>query len=140
MLTNQEIFNKVWQHFIVEDKPYAYDPDTQLCSYLTKEGHQCAIGLFLSEKQAKDLTGMDVSDHQFGPVAIEVFGRPIHSLGNESVYNYTMNDFGRFLKRLQEAHDLSQQATSRQAQKPQFEFMLRLTATEFNLDIPSTQS
>lgn len=135
MLTNQEIFNKVWQHFIVEDKPYAYDTDIQLCSYLTKEGHQCAIGLFLTPNQAIDLSGLTPVDRRFNPVAIEVFGRSVH----EDDYDYRLNDFGRFLKKLQEAHDISH-ANALDMHKQKFQSMLRLVAREFHLDIPPTQS
>lgn len=141
MLTNQEIFNRVWQHFIVEDKPYAYDTDIQLCSYLTKEGHQCAIGLFLTPNQASDLAGFTPVDRRFNPVAIEVFGRSVHIVKNEDDYDYRLNDFGRFLKKLQEAHDISHEARPPERMpKSEFESMLRLVAREFYLDIPSIQA
>lgn len=52
-ITLQEIFNKAWQHFIVEEnKPAVFrkDPrDTFTCCYLTEDGRKCAIGLALPD-------------------------------------------------------------------------------------------
>lgn len=30
-MTEQEIFNKVWNHFIVEKNPVSYEPEKGLC-------------------------------------------------------------------------------------------------------------
>lgn len=46
-MTRQEIFDKCFQHFVINKAPLALiGPD---CCYRTAEGHKCAIGLFLPE-------------------------------------------------------------------------------------------
>lgn len=49
----QEIFNKAWQHFIVEDglpaSEYNQAIDMYSCKYLTDKGRKCAVGLSIPE-------------------------------------------------------------------------------------------
>lgn len=46
--TLQKIFNKAWQHFIVENNLPAVRED-DICQYLTIEGRKCAIGLCIPD-------------------------------------------------------------------------------------------
>jgi hypothetical protein len=41
----QGLFNRVWQHFVVEKKPFGLNP--QGCVFRNKEGYPCAVGLFI---------------------------------------------------------------------------------------------
>lgn len=47
-ITLQDIFNAAWQAFIVEDRPPAANSDG-MCSYRTKDGRKCAIGLCIPD-------------------------------------------------------------------------------------------
>lgn len=51
-MTKQEIFNKVWDHYIVKKSPPGVDPTDGKCRYRTPEGNVCAVGLFLTEEEA----------------------------------------------------------------------------------------
>jgi len=53
-ITLQDIFDKAWQHFIVEDNPPAMVGN--LCRYLTPEGRKCAIGLTLPEGHSAQIS------------------------------------------------------------------------------------
>jgi hypothetical protein len=48
-ITLQDIFNKAWQHFIIEDNPPATElmMGMHVCRYLTLDGRKCAVGLAL---------------------------------------------------------------------------------------------
>jgi hypothetical protein len=69
-ITLQDIFDKAWQAFIIEDKPPAVEFDSDkgkyCCRYLTPDGKKCAIGLSLPDHhEAQDSIG------NFGAVIIE---------------------------------------------------------------------
>lgn len=46
-LTKQEIFSKVWEHFIINEEPISHSEDQ--CRY-RHEGNKCAIGLFIPDE------------------------------------------------------------------------------------------
>ena len=51
-MTNQEIFDKVWNHFVVERKPRSILMDNalrQVCKYRDGRGNACAVGLFIPD-------------------------------------------------------------------------------------------
>lgn len=56
-ITLQDIFNAAWQAFIVEDRPPAANSDG-VCSYRTKDGRKCAIGLCIPENSRLLKRGM----------------------------------------------------------------------------------
>lgn len=47
-LSQQEIFNRVWQHFIIERQPRSVTSDGH-CRYRGPEGAKCAVGLFIPD-------------------------------------------------------------------------------------------
>ena len=55
MITNQEIFDKAWQAFVVEQRPasvcYDSDGDLDSCLYRDPNGNRCAIGLCIPDDQ-----------------------------------------------------------------------------------------
>lgn len=63
--SNQDFFNRVYQYFVVEDKPRAYDSKNFRCKYRLSVPHKkslgCAVGCVLPNKLAKmaDETGDD---------------------------------------------------------------------------------
>jgi hypothetical protein len=50
-MTNQEIFNKVWQHFVVEGNPRSVEPEKRYCAYRGPNGSKCAFGLFIPDEK-----------------------------------------------------------------------------------------
>jgi hypothetical protein len=55
-MTEQEVFNKVWDHIITQGKPSLSDKG--MCRYRGSNGLQCAAGIFLTDEQAKELDDM----------------------------------------------------------------------------------
>lgn len=51
MTETQDIFNKIWQHFIVERWPAGREASVNACCYRTEAGHCCAVGLFIPEEE-----------------------------------------------------------------------------------------
>lgn len=51
--SNQEAFNNVWQHFIVENHPQART-EQGYCRYRTSNGLACAIGCQVPDKLVSD--------------------------------------------------------------------------------------
>lgn len=43
-MNNQDVFNKVWKHFILEQNPFGFDIESKKCLYLSPSGAKCAIG------------------------------------------------------------------------------------------------
>ncbi len=60
-MTSQEIFNKVWKHFVVEGNPRSVDADG-VCRYRGRDGSRCAAGIFIPDAQySEDLEGISVT-------------------------------------------------------------------------------
>lgn len=62
-LTPQEIFNIVWNHFVVEGNPRAVIRNTFICTYHTKVDGvslRCAVGLFLTNEEAELVEGVTI--------------------------------------------------------------------------------
>lgn len=47
-MTNQEIFDKVWQHFVVNHNPFSRDEDC--CLYRGPNGAACSVGIFIPDR------------------------------------------------------------------------------------------
>ena len=64
-LTQQQVFSRVWQHFVEEGAPRSFvtvDSRRQVCKYRGKDGARCAVGLFMTDREAKagDASGSGV--------------------------------------------------------------------------------
>lgn len=55
MLTKQDMFTRMWNHFIVEKQPFAVTTSGACgmfrCQFLTSDGARCAAGLFILEEK-----------------------------------------------------------------------------------------
>lgn len=62
--TQQQIFDHVWDHFIVKGNPRSVDEeDSQSCMYRGPNGRRCAAGLFIpDDKYDEDFEGRAISD------------------------------------------------------------------------------
>ncbi len=122
-MTKQEIFNKVWDWFVVKNNPRSVSP-TGSCCYRGVNGSKCAIGVLLPDELyqprfegylAKDLL---MALATAGPAGVAF----VESIGGEV-------DSDLFLQQLQDAHDDSHVCPVYGA--------LRDVAEEFKLAIPS---
>lgn len=62
-LTPQEIFNIVWNHFVVKGNPRAVVKNIFKCTYHTKVDGvslRCAVGLFLTDMEAELVEGVTI--------------------------------------------------------------------------------
>ena len=48
-MTNQEAFNRVWQHFVVEKQPRSY-VNNDGCCYRGPNGAKCAVGVLIPDE------------------------------------------------------------------------------------------
>ena len=46
---NHWLVDSVWNHFIAQDKPFAYNEDDKTCRLRTEDGRKCAIGIFIPD-------------------------------------------------------------------------------------------
>jgi len=49
-ITNQEIFDKVWNHFVVNKGPASFNNESGMCKYRGDNGAKCAVGLFIPDE------------------------------------------------------------------------------------------
>lgn len=98
--SKQEIFDKVWQHFITNNNPPGFNSVEKGCCYNTETGG-CAIGCLLSKEDAQTLD--NYSDGRFPLTvagAVDIYP--------EIIYKYISNQVDTsFLTDLQVAHDTS---------------------------------
>ena len=92
-MTKQDIFDKVWQHFIVEGHPPGLSKHTETgCSYNGPDG-PCAVGLFLSPETG---TALD----EASPDIIDVIDYAQDRLNGNLEYWSDSHDFDTFEKML----------------------------------------
>ena len=134
MLTNQQIFDQVWQHFIVNKGKYGYNPKTERCEYKNINGHQCAIGLFMSDEQVEESKNEPISSWCFPKhIVMNIFGRPVLDHDNE------ITPFGVFLRSLQEIHDDCADMMDRDDSQHRsvFKLSMETLAEKYSLEVPS---
>ena len=49
-MNNQEVFDTVWTHFIIEKNPHSVGPDGY-CRYRGVNGGKCAVGLLIPDSE-----------------------------------------------------------------------------------------
>lgn len=104
--TAQEVFDKVWDHFVVKGNPLSYDDSSGICYYEKyPDGPRCAIGLFVPD---------DVIVHlRHGTVG----GVSMKSSAQELFTEFSAESMGLglvdvvFLEDLQAAHDTARGET-----------------------------
>ena len=120
--TEQEIFDLVWQHFIVEKHPRSFVDVSQVrCAYRGVDGARCAVGLFIPDELYDK--SMDFNDDDSGV-------EPLLDAGyfdKDDDLREFIRDHVDFLSVLQRAHD--------SAQYP-LEGNLRDVATVHKLEVP----
>ena len=122
-MKQQEAFNKVWQHFVVEKNPPGRSGDGIGCFYCTPEGNRCAVGALVTMEEAKKM----VADELGSVRHMQEFNWRIYI--PESIRNLDR----QFLIALQDSHD----NTTRTTFHSSFEAGLRELAVNFSLEVPA---
>ena len=52
----QTALNRIWKHFIVDEKPWGLNADAGKCQYRTAEGNSCAVGCLMTDEQYARIT------------------------------------------------------------------------------------
>lgn len=62
MLTEQEIFNRVWDEFVTQGKPLSVRLGGMQCQYRGQGGNKCAFGIFIpDDKYSLGMEGKSAS-------------------------------------------------------------------------------
>lgn len=125
-MTNQEIFTRVWTHFVTEKNPKSVT-EKGICAYRGPNGAMCAIGILLQD----DVYDPILEDNnwrslQYLDESAGAKGKAVAKIRN--ALGYLDNSF---LQEMQNAHDGSTSVKSNS-----IEARLRLTASRYNLTIP----
>jgi hypothetical protein len=102
--TKQEVFNKVWQHFIVDQNPRAYNPETDKCTYYSESGG-CAIGCLIEDDDVKKVLDMapTSSIYSLRSLYSEIFDKIIDTEVDKNFLGYLQiahDDYTNDLKQL----------------------------------------
>lgn len=125
--SKQEIFNRVWEHYLVNGGGAGWNADKNRCVYHTKEGNSCAIGVF---DEGKKLSGVDMSVSRLRLSLLELlFGEMI--CGDVD-----------FLTSIQHAHDTAARHANLNGEPKGFASRLQdnmlAVATQYNLTTPES--
>ena len=130
-ITEQEMFDRVWTHFVIEEKPRSAETSGDLfaCRYRSKDGSRCAVGLFILEHEyAVNIEGFSVI------VILDSMPETKTLLGSLS---------NTFLDSMQAAHDGLPSGMWKCADEPMqtgaqedVEGRLRIIANAYHLRIP----
>lgn len=129
-MKNQEVFNLVWDHFIVKKNGPGYFNDR--CTYRGEDGSRCAVGLIIpDELYFREVEGERVT---------EIERRLSHPLASVRENTKRLMEFFNqfdidFLQDLQDAHD---QCAAEQNFTPSFKECLYEIAERYELTIPKS--
>jgi hypothetical protein len=110
LLTNQEDFDRVWDHFITKKNPKSMTFNGETCAYRGVKNSRCAAGLFISDEKY---------DPKFEGQSISFVTHQKKSDDGELIFDENVNHIHRklalvlmdvvedifFLQRLQNIHD-----------------------------------
>lgn len=111
---------KIYDYYIVEDKPFGYDPEKGCIYYDPKTGNRCGIGLLLGDK-AKDFAGVDSIVYHLMTSANRISPADLGGIDAE------------FASALQGCHD---DCVDREDAKENLKRNLYNTCLNFNLSVP----
>ena len=118
MLTNQEIFNKVWVHLNLQKEAAV---DDFCCRYRTSDGLMCAVGCLIpSEEYTVKFEGIDISG------LLKNYPQLTKAMGVDP------RESRDLLVSLQNAHDV----VLNRGGLSEWRVAMELIAARFNLEIP----
>ena len=91
-MNKQEVFNKIWNHFVVDKAPISIDG--VICKYRNSKGAKCAVGLLI-----KDEFYSQILENYFPGPGSNLLNEALEKSGVECWKEY------HFLDSLQIAHD-----------------------------------
>lgn len=127
-MTRQEAFNKVVEHFIINENPPGMSPKGNYCSYGTKDRPRCAFSILLSDEQLEQALSLEDLSIPYSPSA----SRLIEDFNWEEFHNSEGNP-DNFFSYLQAAHDRSADSDNFTVR---FSSALILLAQDYNLEVP----
>jgi hypothetical protein len=131
-MTNQEMFNKVWQHFVVEENPASVDRESEVgngCFYRSPEGNKCAFGVLIPDEF--------YHEKMEGFTAISLIrGKECENEGR-GMREYFGKVDAIFISDLQEAHDDNANDYIGSNFTDAIEVDLKKLAEEYNLEVPN---
>lgn len=68
--TNQEIFDRVWQYYVIEGHPRSVS-SSGTCLYRTYDGNRCAVGLFIPDESYREAFDNEAYGSGIGPLLDE---------------------------------------------------------------------
>lgn len=108
MLTRQQIFDKVYTHFVFKKKPPSYNRELGCVYYDSENGNRCAVGLFLTKPEA-------IACNPINGIASVIEDAP------EIYERHFKHSDSDFLEQLQSCHD--------------YPASMRCTGSEFTADM-----
>lgn len=150
MLTKQEIFDKVWDYFVVQGKPRSSDANGK-CQYLTDDGCRCAVGVLMPDNVAEaarllttSVKGLYDSLEVVNTWVTDAFGDLVAEEPRETSAllhtNMVLTEVGKFAQRLQNIHDYFVPTDDLDADEEFTDYMrerLTFLAEEHNLKVPT---
>lgn len=120
-MNNQDAFNRIWRHFVVDKQPLSTNSELGSCYYRHPEtGAKCAVGILIPDDQCPP-------DIDNGHWPLTRVSAEVPALRGCSI---------QFLRAVQNTHDSAAFAVSR-GDQPHLERDLRNIAGRFNLVAPA---
>lgn len=94
-MTAQEIFDRVWRHFVTEGNPRSVN-DGGGCFYRNNSGGRCAVGLLIPDAEYSP----DLDTHEDGTSVLQMLQRPTCPPSIAA-----LREHAELLSELQYAHD-----------------------------------
>jgi hypothetical protein len=125
-VTNQEVFDRVWDYFITKGNPPAVSDEgfgsVKLCRYRTKDGRRCAIGCLIPDELYEE--GLEGCPARFIPHASPALEELFAGVSTE------------LLTRLQVKHDTCAKEGDETSFTQQYALKLRDIAGKHDLQVP----
>lgn len=97
-MTNQEAFNKVWRHFVVNRHGPGFDSSRGKCMYRTPSGNRCAIGCLIPRGKYRKDFEMNTVDKVVVACGLGLspcFYRPLQSVHDDAAVSFGGSFRGR---------------------------------------------
>lgn len=119
ILTQQDIFDKVWDWFVVKGNQKSMNGD--MCAYRSSGGRRCAVGVMLEDSDVKGWTTL-------------ILGSSVISIADCGLLPLRLRPHVEFLAGLQAVHDRRQPGASFTVA---MEGALHNFAVEYGLKVPT---
>ena len=135
MSTHQNIFNHVWNYFLIKNNKFGYNYASGICEYRTTSGDKCAIGCMIPDDE--------YHIHMEGCTASELFGTDGYECDLteciEEQFGSIRDVPNSFFDRLQHVHDHAAECghgKTKEEVRDTFRQYMTNVANEIGLDIP----